>query len=166
VRIVIFVTVGSMVPFDRLVESMDTWAAANPSVPVFAQIGDGKCVPKACRWQRMISPAEFDARCREAEVIVAHAGMGTILTALQFGRPLVIMPRRAELHEHTTDHQIATAERFGVREGITVVNDAQELRKVLDEHKYKAPTEQLSSVASPELIDRLRSFILSPGRRL
>jgi UDP-N-acetylglucosamine transferase subunit ALG13 len=158
---VIFVTVGSMLPFDRLVESMDMWAAANPTVEVFAQIGDGSFVPRACRWQRMIIPAEFDARCREAEVVVAHAGMGTILAALQSRRPLVIVPRRAELREHTTDHQIATAERFGGREGITVVNDAQELWKVLNEKKYQAATSQLSSFASPELIGRVRSFILS-----
>jgi UDP-N-acetylglucosamine transferase subunit ALG13 len=158
---VIFVTVGSMLPFDRLVESMDTWAAKNPVVEVFAQIGDGRFVPTTCQWQRMITPAEFDTRCREAEVIVAHAGMGTIFAALQFQRPLVMLPRRADLREHTTDHQVATAERFGGREGITVVNDVRELWKTLDEKAYRAATNQLSTYASSELIDRLRSFILS-----
>jgi UDP-N-acetylglucosamine transferase subunit ALG13 len=140
---------------------MDTWAAQNPGVEVFAQIGDGRFVPKTCRWQRMIPPAEFDARCRDAEVIVAHAGMGSIFAALQYQRPLLILPRRADLREHTTDHQIATAQRFGGREGITVVNDVQELWKTLNEKTYHAGSNQLSNFASRELIERLRSFILS-----
>ncbi|MGE0118009.1 MAG: glycosyltransferase [Dongiaceae bacterium] len=157
----IFVTVGSMLPFDRLVEAMDTWAAANPSVEVFAQIGEGRFIPKTCRWERMIEPAEFDAKCLEAEVVVAHAGMGTILSTLQSRRPLVIMPRRADLREHTTNHQIATAERFGGRQGITVVEDAPTLWKVLEEKNYRAPESQLSSFASADLIDRVRTFIQS-----
>ncbi len=157
----IFVSVGSMLPFDRLVEAMDTWAAANPAVEVFAQIGAGRFIPKTCRWERMIEPAEFDAKCLEAEVVVAHAGMGTILSTLQSRRPLVIMPRRADLREHTTDHQIATAERFGGRQGITVVEDAPALWKVLEEKNYRAPESQLSSFASADLIDRVRTFIQS-----
>ena len=157
----IFVTVGSMLPFDRLVEAMDTWAPANPAVEVFAQIGEGRFIPKTCRWERMIEPAEFDTKCLAAEVVVAHAGMGTILSTLQSRRPLVIMPRRANLREHTTDHQIATAERFGGRQGITVVEDAQALWKVLDEKNYRAPESQLSSFASADLIDRVRTFIQS-----
>ncbi len=157
----IFVSVGSMLPFDRLVEAMDTWAAANPAVEVFAQIGEGRFIPKTCRWERMIEPAEFDAKCLEAEVVVAHAGMGTILSTLQSRRPLVIMPRRADLREHTTDHQIATAERFGGRQGITVVEDATALWKVLEEKNYQAPESQLSSFASADLIDRVRTFIQS-----
>jgi UDP-N-acetylglucosamine transferase subunit ALG13 len=158
---VIFVTVGSMLPFDRLIEAMETWATANPTVEVFAQIGDGQFVPTTCRWERMILPSEFDARCLEAEVIVAHAGMGTILSALQSQRPLIVMPRQAELLEHTTNHQVSTAERFASRDGITVVKDAQALWGVLNAKKYHAAAKQLSRFASPELIDRVRSFILA-----
>jgi UDP-N-acetylglucosamine transferase subunit ALG13 len=110
----------------------------------------------------MITPAEFDLRCQEAEVIVAHAGMGTILSALKFQRPLVIVPRRADLSEHTTNHQIATADRFGGREGITVANDTQSLWAILSDKSYQAPTSNLSSFASPDLISRVRRFILSP----
>lgn len=157
----IFVTVGSMLPFDRLVAAMDEWATANPSVEVFAQIGDGQFVPKACQWQRMISPAEFDAQCQEAEVVVAHAGMGTILTVLRLRRPLVIMARHAAQRETMTDHQIATAERFGGQEGITVVDNVEQLWEVLDKKNYRAAAGQLSSYASPELINRVRSFIRS-----
>ena len=46
-----------------------------------------------------------------AAAIVAHAGMGTILTALETGKRLLVMPRRAALGEHRNDHQLATVSR-------------------------------------------------------
>lgn len=56
----IFVTVGSMVPFDRLVMAMDSCASTNPSEEVFVQIGAGSCIPKSMRFARMSTPVEFD----------------------------------------------------------------------------------------------------------
>ena len=59
-----------------------------------------------------MSPKECTDRMVAADAIIAHAGMGTILTALEMGKPLLVMPRRAELGEHRNDHQLATAMRF------------------------------------------------------
>jgi hypothetical protein len=36
---VIFVTIGSMFPFDRMIRVMDEWASKNANQDVFAQIG-------------------------------------------------------------------------------------------------------------------------------
>ena len=47
----IFVTIGSMFPFDRLIRVMDGWAAANPGVETLAQIGDGAYEPAHMRWE-------------------------------------------------------------------------------------------------------------------
>jgi hypothetical protein len=33
----IFATVGTQLPFDRLLLGLDSWAAANPGIPVLAQ---------------------------------------------------------------------------------------------------------------------------------
>jgi hypothetical protein len=35
----IFATVGTQLPFDRLLVGLDRWAAANPGIPVLAQAG-------------------------------------------------------------------------------------------------------------------------------
>ena len=45
-------------------------------------------------------------------MIYAHAGMGTILSALKQDKPIIIVPRLASLKEHRNDHQIATAMRM------------------------------------------------------
>ena len=41
----IFVTIGSMFPFDRLIRAMDAFAQANPGTEILAQIGTGDYVP-------------------------------------------------------------------------------------------------------------------------
>src|SRR5210317_929649 len=106
----IFATVGTQLPFDRLIRSLDEWASQNPQVEIFAQIGQTNYVPRHMRWERVIPVNTFRAFLRKSDVVVAHAGMGTIISAIEIGRQVVVMPRRADLNEHRNDHQLATAE--------------------------------------------------------
>lgn len=48
---------------------------------------------------------EMEARLKNAELIVCHAGAGTIATALEAGRRPLVLARRPELGEHIDDHQ-------------------------------------------------------------
>jgi len=130
---VIFVTVGGQLPFDRLVHAVDQWAFTRSRVDdVFAQIGKSNSPPEHIQWDTLISPPEFKARAREAQVIVAHAGMGSILTAIELGKPIVIMPRRAHLGEHRNDHQWATATHLEKALGVSIALDERELVERLE----------------------------------
>ena len=105
----IFVTVGSMFPFDRLVGAVDDWAGARRASPhVLAQIGEGR-PPRHLRWERRLDPAAWEAAVAAATLVVAHAGVGTVIAAATHGRPLVILPRLRRLGEHVSDHQLETA---------------------------------------------------------
>lgn len=128
----IFVTVGSQMPFDRMVKAVDSWAARNPSHPVFAQIGRTDFKPKNIEFCEGLAPAEFRRRVASAELIVAHAGMGSVLTALEFSKPLVLVPRRGDLRETRNDHQLATARWLAGKPGIEVAKDESELDALLD----------------------------------
>lgn len=123
----IFVTVGTQLPFDRMIRAVDEWAAESGRRDVFAQIGDGGYTPAAIEWVRFLTPDETACRLQEADLIVAHAGMGTIISALQMKKPIVVFPRRAELGEHRNDHQLATAKRFGERGLVWVVENVSTL---------------------------------------
>jgi UDP-N-acetylglucosamine transferase subunit ALG13 len=130
---VIFVTVGTQLAFDRLIAAVDEWACARPEREVFAQTGPTELVPRHIDHRRFITPDECRERMRSASAIVAHAGMGTILSCLELGKPLLVMPRRAALGEHRNDHQLATAERFAAAGRIAVAFDEVELPAKLDE---------------------------------
>jgi len=157
---VIFVTVGHQWPFDRLIACVDAWASTRPDVEVVAQIGASSLKPRSIRWFNSVSPDEFNSLVKQCQVIVGHAGMGTILAAMQYGKPIVVMPRSALLGEHLNDHQIATARRLGRRPGIAVAMDEDALPAMLDGLDDLRPGERISSHASPELLAAVRNFVL------
>ncbi len=126
----IFVTVGTQLPFDRLVRAVDS-LAPGLGRRVFAQTSEGGFEPAHIEWRPFIRPMEVDAFFREADVVVAHAGIGTILTARKYGKPLIVMPRRAGLGEHRNDHQLATVKGLEGRRGIYVAQDETMLEDLL-----------------------------------
>ncbi|MES2260817.1 MAG: glycosyltransferase [Pseudomonadota bacterium] len=157
----IFVTVGSQMAFDRLVAAVDAWAAArSPAPDVFAQIGPSAYVPRALRHAQALTPAEFNAQVAAADVIVAHAGMGSVLTALELGKPLVLMPRRGDLQETRNDHQLATARWLAQRPGIYVAMDESGLDAALGAALAGAQGgPAISPYATPALIAAIQAFI-------
>lgn len=156
----IFVTVGSMFPFDRLIRAVDAWAADNPGEEILAQIGQG-AEPRHMRWLRRMDQDAFAATVREAEIVVAHAGMGTVITAGRFGRPLVLLPRLAALAEQTTDHQLATADWLRGRPGIQVAATPGDLDACIAAARAVRPGSipVIEAVAPPEFLDRLRDWL-------
>jgi UDP-N-acetylglucosamine transferase subunit ALG13 len=157
----IFATVGTQLPFDRLLLALDTWAALNPSVPVLAQTGRTARAYANLTTLPQMDQARFTAAVTQARVVVAHAGMGTILTALELGKPLILMPRRADLGEHRNDHQRDTAAEMRRLSTVTVVEDSIGLCAALQRCLLSDPghSDKRSGVASPALIDALRGFI-------
>lgn len=155
----IFVTVGTQLPFDRMIEAVDQWAGDAGIGDVFAQIGPSELTPRHIDFAPFVSPAECRRRMREADAIVAHAGMGTILGALQLGKPILVMPRLASLGEHRNEHQTATARRFEDLGLVAIARDAEGLGAKLDELHSLSAREQISPFASDQLIGALSSFI-------
>ena len=94
-----------------------------------------------------------------ASLVVAHAGMGSIITALELGKQIIVMPRRAELGEHRNDHQVASARRFAQQGRIVVALDETELVERLDQVGCAETAERLSGQASSHLMDTIRTFI-------
>lgn len=155
----IFVTVGHQMPFDRLVKSVDGWAGRAGRTDLFAQVGDAKYEPSHMEWVRSMSGQEFRDRVADAELVVAHAGTGTILTALELGTPILVMPRFARLRETRNDHQIATARRFHELGKVSVAMDEQELPAVLDRLTDIRSGPRIAPDASAELIEVIKGFI-------
>ncbi len=159
----IFATVGTQLPFDRLIRALDEWARDHAHSEVFAQIGQTTYQPKHMQWSRTITPDQFQSYVAESDVVVAHAGMGTIISAVELGKRVVVMPRREALGEHRNDHQLDTANRFSHLQGLSVVHDGVQLARVLarpsEDALDAAVAEAVAALAaSPELITQVRQF--------
>lgn len=157
----IFATVGTQLPFPRLLLALDTWAALNQSVQVVAQTGRTSAIYGHMRTYPQMDQRRFAQTFEAARVVVAHAGMGTILTALETGKPLILMPRRAHLGEHRNDHQIDTAAEMAGLSNVTVVEDSQSLCTALNRAMAlsQVPSGRGAAVAPSQLIEAVRSFI-------
>lgn len=155
----IFVTVGTDMAFNRLVHVVDEWAFDNGRQDVFAQIGETDWQPRHIAWSKFLQPPEFARRFSEADAVVAHAGMGTILTALHLGKPILVMPRLASLGEQRNEHQLATAKHLSRLGKINVAVDESELRIRLDDMSQLCPRDQIGAYASDLLIGTLQNFI-------
>lgn len=157
----IFLTVGTDQPFDRMVKIVDAWVAEKARTDFYAQIGAGGWEPKTIPFSNFLPPPDFQKRFTEARIIIAHAGMGTILSALHHGKPILVMPKLASLGEHRNEHQLATARRMLSLGNVNVAFDEAELREKLDQLDTLIPREKIAPVASGPLIEGLRSFIFS-----
>lgn len=74
-----------------------------------------------------VPSAEMDQALRGADVVVAHAGTGIALAALEAGRFPVVVPRRAHRAEHVDDHQLTIALELAMRD-LCVTRDADRLK--------------------------------------
>ena len=157
----IYVSVGSMMPFERLVRSMDGFAAQRPDLDVLIQIGRGKTEPAHARFVRLMPPADYRAMVAGCRLFVAHAGMGSIIAAIEAGKPLLMLPRRQSLGEHNTEHQLATAHNIGNRPGLHVAADEADLltRTKALLTQGGAPPAPIARFADPAFTSRIRRFI-------
>lgn len=162
----IFMTVGTILPFDRLTKALDDWAAAQSTgAQIFAQIGDLRADsyrPKAFEWTERVTPTDFRARVAAADLTLTHAGIGTIVTALTLGTPVLMMPRRAALGEHVNDHQLETVKHFADRPGVTLAMDVEDLAPRLENLLGgSGPVPTLGQDAQDSLIAAIRTVIQS-----
>ena len=159
----VFVTVGAQMPFDRLIMAVDAWAANHTGMHIYAQIGETSYRPEHIEYATLLEPPEFKQRVLWADVLVAHAGMGSILTALQYGKPLLVMPRQGKLKETRNDHQLATALRIKAMTKVAVAMDEDEMPALLDSITKLNASEIISDRASDLLLSTIRNFIQLDG---
>lgn len=129
---------------------------------MFAQIGRTVYRPPHIRWTAFLTPSQSAECLDEADVIVSHAGTGTIIGALERRKPIIVVPRQTALGEHRNDHQVATARRFGARGLVVVAEDEQSLCAKLDEISCIAAGAANADIrlgADQTLIDYLRRLL-------
>lgn len=158
----IFVTIGSMFPFDRLVRTVDRWAGHKNYNDISMQIGAGAYLPQNTKWIRSLPPDDFSNAIRNCDLMVAHLGMGSIISAMQAQKPVILLPRKMSLGEATSDHQVHGTEWLRGRPGVWIANDEREIEELLTsfiDGKLNRAIDAASPYASTELIDKVKNFV-------
>ncbi len=88
----------------------------------------------------LIPNEDFNRYMREAEVVVTHSGVNSIISCMEMGKPLVVCPRLHEYGEHVDNHQMEIAMLMHEKYNMLICTDMKDLLELIEKakvHKYK-----------------------------
>ncbi|ANY73374.1 hypothetical protein BBD41_12705 [Paenibacillus ihbetae] len=158
----IFVTVGSQrFPFPRLFQMVDQLIRDRVITgKVIAQVGYTDYQSDNMDIHQFLQESEMKECIRNSDIIVTHAGIGTITQCLESGKKIIVVPRKRELGEHVDNHQIEIANVFRDKKLITVANSQQEIQTIIEHmdsihlQNYVRPESELV-LALKQYVDQL-----------
>lgn len=132
----LFATVGAILPLHRLERAVvELKQAGRIPEEVLLQVGNSDLPRPAVPGLTIVESLPFDELqevLTRADLVVCHAGTGSIITALAQCCGVVAMPRRVDAGDSYDDHQSEIAEVFAKRGLIEVAHDAEMLASALD----------------------------------
>ena len=154
----IFLTVGTLFPFDRLVKYVDEAVGAGLiKEEIFAQIGKGAEEPKYIAYTDVLEKEKFDSYVNRASCLISHAGMGTITMSLNQGKPLLVVPRLHCYREHINDHQVGTARKFEQLGHVLAAYEADEVPEKVEQLKHFTPRKWITQ--TEKVVERIKRFL-------
>lgn len=150
----IFVTLGTQkFQLNRLLKKIDEYIENGIiTEEVFAQVGNSDYIPKHYEYSKFLDKAEFDKIINKSDIIITHSGVGTIITAINLDKPVIVYPRLAKYKEHVDDHQTEIAEAFFKKKYVLVCNEDDELYKIINDartfkfEKYVSQREKIVGI--------------------
>ena len=131
----IFVTLGTQnKSFARLLRAIDASRAARDH-DILVQAGYTRFKPSSPRMElfSFCGPEELDRHLEEADLIVTHAGVGSITSALAHGKRVIAVPRKAALGEMGNDHQHDILRAFASKRYLIALEDPELLDEAVAE---------------------------------
>jgi UDP-N-acetylglucosamine transferase subunit ALG13 len=153
---VIFVTVGTTLPFDDLIAAVDRLVETGAiTEPVTCQIGHGNYVPLHC--EHFGFTAQIDDYLDRASLVVGHGGTGTVTGLLASGKPFVVVANPLG----AGNHQAQFLARLSELVSFLWTADVAELGDLIRRARHFTP----SGAPGKRLTEDLRRFLLTAGPR-
>ena len=129
----IFVSVGSTFPLDRLIEQIDSLDLNK--FEIFAQIGETKYSPKNIKSSKFLDYDKLQQKIIWADLIITHAGIGTIIDCLTQNKKIILFPRLKKFGESIDDHQLEICKVFNKKYHIEWAANEKELKNLIKTNK-------------------------------
>lgn len=146
----IFVTVGTTLPFDALIEAVDTLVGSGQvGEEVICQIGNGAYTPVNCEYFKF-KPG-LDELIANARLVIGHGGTGTVLSLMRMGKKFIAVanPLGADNHQHEFLHHL------GQRYNVLWTDDPNTLGTLID----RVDSVEVKPIDADRISDSLASFI-------
>ncbi len=145
----ILVTLGTQdKQFPRLLKAVEkavTDKCINDRVVV--QAGHTRYTSSCMEIFDFIPNDQFSSFLKEADLIITHGGVGTIMTALQEHKKILAAARSVKYGEHQSDHQIQLLEEFDNDGYLIFMRDLDDISPYLKKAETFEPRGYVSNTA-------------------
>ena len=106
---------------------------------IIVQAGSTKYESKNMKIIDYMSVRKFEECIDRADLIICHAGVGTILTALKKGKKIIAAARLKQYGEHVNDHQLQILDNFTAEGYILALEDFDKIDLLIKQAKRFTP---------------------------
>lgn len=93
----------------------------------------------------LIPKNKLDDLVKEADLIITHGGVGSILQGLENNKKVIAVARLSKYNEHTNDHQVQIVEEFAKQGYVIELKDFNKLDEIIKEAKSFKPNKYKSN---------------------
>jgi UDP-N-acetylglucosamine transferase subunit ALG13 len=131
----VFVTVGTSASgFERLLKQLDLILQSNKfNYKFFAQIGSSDYIPKNYQYVKWLNYNEMVNYLSKSEIVITHAGVGSIINALERKTKVIAVPRKKRYNEHIDNHQMELTHELEKQSIIFPVYSIKNLKSTLNQ---------------------------------
>ena len=157
----IFVMLGTQNnSFQRLLEEVDKLISKHIiKEEVVVQAGYTQYQPK-CEKMKIIDfmpREELDTYEQNANFIITHGGVGSIITSLEKGKKVIAVPRLHQYGEHVNNHQTEIVEKFNKGGNIIGLQAVEELEEAIKKVQNFEPKPYIEN--NKKMLEMIENFI-------
>lgn len=159
VDLLIFVILGTHeLPFPRLLKEVERLKIDGViDEEIIVQNGHTSYSSEYMTFSPFVSYEEMDKLFDQADLIITHAGTGSVTTALKKGKKVIAVARLAEFGEHNDDHQLELVNVFEEQGHILSWAPGKDLAEVIAQSRDFEPVAFVSGKAG--MINLLETYI-------
>ncbi len=137
----IFVTLGTQdKSFKRLLDAIEKQIEnGNIKDKVIVQAGYTDYISDKMEILKIIPMEDFDNYIKECDLLITHAGVGSIMAGLNNDKKVIAVARLKEYNEHTNNHQVQIATEFEKMGYIIYLDNFDKLDEALKKVKTFKP---------------------------
>ena len=144
--------------FHRLLEEIDRLIEKKViDEEVIVQAGYTKYQSENMQIIDFMSKQELQRLQQEADLIITHGGVGSIITSLEKGKKVIAVPRLHKYGEHVNDHQIEIVDKFNKNGNIIGINEVDELEEAINKAKNFKPKKYIEN--NKKMLDIIEKYI-------
>ena len=152
----VFVTLGTQKQqFTRLLKILEK-SEQLKNEEIIVQAGHTKFESNHMKILDFISLEEMQKYINEAEYIITHGGVGSIIDSLNMGKKVIAAPRLKEYVEHVDNHQLEICEKLNEEGYIEVLNESDDIDNIIEKLKQ---TEYKKYVSDKLYLEKIENVI-------